>query len=424
MQTRRQILTSSAALAATLALPRFASAAVSSDVKANLTTYNWGNPDEAQAYAAAFARFQERFPNVSVADNITPVSSWSDYADKLVTQIAGGNPPDIINIAIEGVRLAVDKGLLMPLDDLIAANPQARALLDTIPLQLRDALSVDGKLYEVPNGWQTMVIHYNKKVFDEAGVAYPKPGWTWDDFLDTAKALTKGEQEQRVYGFGMPWFNFAIHPWYLTNGTYPVSDDYTESNLTDPKMVEVAQWLHDLVHVHKVSPDPIGLNVYDQFAAGRFGMTGAGRWPVAGWVKNGFTDFDIVEWPRKAASATVFGGAGWGISPESKNPELAFKAIMELVSVETVTEVMDIGQQIPIYREVAESPAFLAHPENAELFYNVIETARPVASPKYFNALDRILGRVMDEVITNSKSPEDALASGDRELKRAIRRAG
>ena len=417
---RRDILIATTAAAGTLTLPSI----VRAQNSVELTTYNWGNPDEARAYANAFARFSAANPGVTVTDNITPVSSWSDYADKLVTQIAGGNPPDIINIAIEGVRLAVDKGLLLPLNDLIEANPEAQAALEKIPHQLKDSLSVDGVLYEIPNGWQTMVIHYNKTVFDNAGVAHPKPDWTWDDFLETASALTTGEGSDKIYGFGMPWFNFANHPWYLTNGTYPVTDDYAESNLTDPKMAECAQWLHDLVHDTGVSPDPIGLNVYDQFAAGRFGMTGAGRWPVTGWVANGFTDFDVVPWPSKHSSDTVFGCAGWGISPESTNPELAFEAIMELVSLDTVIEVMDIGQQIPIYEEAAKRDTFLAAPDNASLFFDVIDNTRPVASPKYFNSLDRILGRAMEEVITGTQAPAEALATADRELQRAIRRAG
>ena len=98
------------------------------------------------------------------------------------------------------------------------------------------------------------------------------------------------------------------------------------------------------MHVHQLSPDPIGLNVYDQFAAGKFAMTAAGRWPVTGWVSNGFTDFDVVLWPKKETQTTVFGEGGWGISPQSKNPELAFQAIKELISVQTVTELMKIGQ--------------------------------------------------------------------------------
>lgn len=86
-----------------------------------------------------------------------------------------------------------------------------------------------------------------------------------------------GKTKPRSTNSVCPGSTFALHPWYLTNGTYPVTDDYAHSNLKDPKMVEAAQFIHDLVHVHGVSPDPIGLNVYDQFAAGKFAMTAAVR---------------------------------------------------------------------------------------------------------------------------------------------------
>lgn len=425
---RRDFLARTTALAAGALMPatfpiRAWAGAPAKDTTAQLSTYNWGNPSEAKAYSQAFERFRKVYPNVTVQDNIAPISSWSDYADKLVTQIAGGNPPDIINIAIESVRLAVDKQLLRPLDDLIAADPEAKALVDKIPAKLKDALTVDGKLYEIPNGAQTMVIHYNTRIFKEAGLEPPKPDWTWDDFLAIAKKLTIGEGDKKVYGYGLPWFNFAIHPWYLTNGTYPVTADFKHSNLNDPKILEVAKFIHSLVYEHGVSPDPIGLNVYDQFAAGRFAMVGAGRWPVTGWAANGFTDFDIVPWPRKETAATVFGCGGWGISPQSKNPELAFEAIKQLISLETVTALMEIGQQIPIYEEAAKTESFLSAPKSAPVFFEALTTAKPVASPAFFNTLDRILGRTFDQIITEEMTPEEALAAAHEELEAEIQRS-
>ena len=91
-----------------------------------------------RAISKAFARFAANFPGLTVQDHLIPLTTWSDYADGLVTQIAGGNVPDIINIAIEGVRLAVKKGLLEPLDNYIAASPKAQALLAKVPQQLKD----------------------------------------------------------------------------------------------------------------------------------------------------------------------------------------------------------------------------------------------------------------------------------------------
>jgi len=40
----------------------------------------------------------------------------------------------------------------------------------------------------------------------------PKADWTWDDFLAAAKALTTGEGDKKVWGFGIPYFNFGLTP--------------------------------------------------------------------------------------------------------------------------------------------------------------------------------------------------------------------
>jgi multiple sugar transport system substrate-binding protein len=95
---------------------------------------------------------------------------------------------------------------------------------------------------------------------------------------------------------------------------------------------------------------------------------------------------------------------------------------LELISIETVTEIVKIGQQIPIYEEVAESSTFRAAPPNAGLFYDVIDRTRAVAAPTYFSELDRILSRTMDSIITQAETSEDALTKADKELKRAIRK--
>ena len=390
----------------------------SSDVEATLTTYNWGSAGEAQEYANAYARFNARYPNVTIVDNLTPVTSWADYADRLVAQIAAGNPPDIINLAIEGARLGVAKGLLEPLDEFLTNDPDSETYLSEIPQQLLDALSVDGVLYEIPNGWQTMVIHYNTRIFEEAGMEPPSPDWTWDEFLEIAQALTNDDH----YGFGLTWGNFQLHPWWLTNGSYPVTPDYSASNLNDPKFIEAVTFINDLVNTHHVSPDPLGVNTIDQFANGSFAMVAAGRWPIPAWKEAGFTEFDVVPWPRKENQNTVFGCAGWGISPQSANKDLAWELIKELVSVETITSVMKLGHQIPPLRTVAEDPAFLDVPENAELFFEVIDTTRPVAAPAYFTDLERITMRNLELVIIGDMSPEDAMNQAHEELQDAIER--
>ena len=95
---------------------------------------------------------------------------------------------------------------------------------------------MDGKLYGLPNGTQTMVMYYNKKMFDDAGIAYPKDGWTWDEFSDAAKKLTKADGS--VYGYGLSSSYFQLTPWWSTNDAYPTTDDYSAPALNSKNMVE------------------------------------------------------------------------------------------------------------------------------------------------------------------------------------------
>ena len=80
-----------------------------------------------------------------------------------------------------------------------------------------------------------MIIHYNPRMFDEAGLDYPDPEWTWDDFLETAKALTSGEGGDKVFGFAIPYFNFGLTPWWHTNETATITEDWSDFQPRRPK---------------------------------------------------------------------------------------------------------------------------------------------------------------------------------------------
>jgi ABC-type glycerol-3-phosphate transport system substrate-binding protein len=77
--------------------------------KAELVLFDFGDANDKPIRDAAIARFNKRYPNVKVTDQFTPITSWPDYIDKLVTQIASGKAPDLIHIATEGALLTINK---------------------------------------------------------------------------------------------------------------------------------------------------------------------------------------------------------------------------------------------------------------------------------------------------------------------------
>ena len=54
-------------------------------------------------------------------DDYSPFpNGWGQYINNLKTRVASGLVPDVIAIAIEGVRATITQDLVLPLDDLIA----------------------------------------------------------------------------------------------------------------------------------------------------------------------------------------------------------------------------------------------------------------------------------------------------------------
>ena len=426
--SRRELLRLSAATVAGIAVVGCAPAAQApgdsgdapSGEAVTLTIFDFGGEADKIVYAEAHARFNETHPDVTIVDNFTPVSTWSEYSNKIVTQVAGGQAPDLINIAIEGAKLLVSKNLLIPLDDMMDGDADSAELMDDVHPELIAPFIIDGKTWLIPHSWNNMVIFYNTKIFEEAGLEPPKADWTWDDFLQTAITLTTGSGDDKVFGFAIPYFNFGLHGWWLTNDTYQLNDEWTESNLDDPKMTEAVQFVHDLVHEHGVSPSVEGTDTGNLFVSGRVAMGGWGHWPIQGFYANDFEDFDVQLWPQSKVQKTVFGVGGWGVSPETPHTDLSWELIKELTSKETIQATADVGVAIPARRSVAESDAFLEHPGNAEIYYASLDNTRPVASPPNFNELETIFMRHMGEVMSQATTPEAGMAAAHEELSAAM----
>jgi len=285
-------------------------------------------------------------------------------------------------------------------------------------------LRVDGKTYELPFDWNNMVMYYNTKMLDREGLQPPKKDWTKDDFLALAQRLTKrspsGETDVFGFGFAVQYFSGTL-PWMFANGTSLLSDDWTRSNLKDPRVLEVLQFLQDLVWKHKVSPKPPAshADIYSLMAAGKIAMAGGGRWPVLQMTKAGFADFDVQYFPRWKEQVTEYGVGGFVILKSTKYPQEAWKWAKFLTSKRALEVLTRVGQAIPSRRSVAASPAmFELPPKNARIFYESIEgpNAKPVPSPAAYNRIEATWRRYLGRVLANEMAPAAALEEADKEF--------
>lgn len=256
-----------------------------------------------------------------------------DYYARLLTQVAAGAAPDIMQIGDDAVPQFVEAGAILPLDDLISGEYS----LDT-SIYLPGLLTpgeYQGKRYFLPKDYSPLAVYYNKKLFDQFNVPYPQDGWTWDDFLETAQALTRdtnGDGQTDVWGVQLPatWTS-GFEYWVGAAGGKLISDDGLtfEGYMNSPETVKAVKFYADLYNVYQVAPPPADFSLFGggnaEFDSGQAAMRIFGRWPQSGMLKNPNIDLGVVSPPADQRRASVLFWGGFGISTTTDHPEAAWR---------------------------------------------------------------------------------------------------
>ncbi|MGB3336004.1 MAG: extracellular solute-binding protein [Devosia sp.] len=109
--------------------------------------------------------------------------AWNDYWPKLATQTAGGNAPDLIQMDYRYIVEYAKRNAIAPLDEFVGGVLD----LSSFDADQLEGGKVDGKLYGISLGANSVATLVNTAAFAEAGVEAPTNDWTYDDIM------TKGE---------------------------------------------------------------------------------------------------------------------------------------------------------------------------------------------------------------------------------------
>jgi multiple sugar transport system substrate-binding protein len=260
-----------------------------------------------------------------------------DYYTRLLTQIAAGDAPDIMQIGDDAVPMFVDKGALLPLDDFI--NGEYPLDPDIYLPGTFDPGQYQGQQWCLPKDFSPLAVYYNKTLFDQYGVEYPTEGWTWDDLLEKAQALTDPENE--IWGIQLTanWTS-GFEYWIGAAGGRLISEDGTQfvGYMDSPEVIEAVQFFADLYNVHQVAPPPADFNLWAggnaEFDNGKAAMRLFGRWPQAGYLDNPNIDLGVVPPPAGAQPANVLFWGGFCLFGGTDDPEAAWRFLRYYVGEE------------------------------------------------------------------------------------------
>ncbi|WP_236020889.1 ABC transporter substrate-binding protein [Devosia sediminis] len=415
---RRTLLTllAGASIAAVVTAPALAQ----SDETGSLRLMTFGGDAQLKATQDAVARFNEKYPNVTVEVGIDSVSGgWGDFVSRVLQQYNAGQQYDVYHTAVETLQSFAARDMFLPLDDFIAANDT----FADFDQRLFELTEYKGSTYFIPSTWNNIMVNYNRALFEEAGIEFPSREWTWEEFADIAQQLTVRDAGGNVtqFGYEVPSFFFGLMPWFFSNGTSPITEDWTASNMTDPKVKETLEYLYDLIHEYKVSPVPGQEGIENQFFAGQIAMISRGHWIVQNAISSEL-DMDVAVQPARESHNTVIGFGAYGISSKTASPELAEALVLELLSPETQQAEGELGGAVPGRRSAAETEGFLAFPPSAALYYETLPDTQAVPSPANFQEVDQIVMRYFTAMMTGEISIDDGIAQADQELTRSFQR--
>ena len=179
--------------------------------------YWWGSKERADRTLKAAALYQQRHPDVKIDGETL---AWGDYWQRLATQAAGRNAPDLIQMDYRYIAEYARRGAILPLDEYLGKSLD----LSDFAKESLDSCRVDGKLYAVNLGNNSNAMIYNKAAFQKAGVPSPE-NVTWDKFAELAAAVTKahnGEYFGTSDGSGQ---ESALENWLRQRGRALFTDD-------------------------------------------------------------------------------------------------------------------------------------------------------------------------------------------------------
>jgi multiple sugar transport system substrate-binding protein len=268
------------------------------------------------------------------------------YNNRLQVLIAADTAPEVVGVGGSSDPL----GSLLLAGAVLALDPYAkRDRFDQADFGNRmDQYRVRNALWALPLSTNPSAMFVNRDLFTRSGIAFPTASWkatnwTWNDFLTTARGLTKqgASPDQTVFGAAVAdnLKTPTIAVWAYGGELF--DKDLTRCTLDSPQATEALQFMADLVVKYNVNPSPAqlrGTNVANVFQEGRIGLLAQGQ--QLGYGRKLNTTPPAFPWGIAALPKGPGGryalniGAAYSLTKGGKQPDAGWELLKFIASPE------------------------------------------------------------------------------------------
>jgi multiple sugar transport system substrate-binding protein len=384
----------------------------------------WGNQTRTELTNQVIERYQQATPGITVTGE---PGEWASYWDKLATQTAADDAPDIIQMDLKYLRQYGDRGALLALDQAgLATENFADGTLDP-------GRTTDG-LMGVNAGVNVLLVAANPAVFEKVGVDLPDDAtWTWEQWADLSAEITAkgkgviGSSDFTLYDLGIwMWLRQQGKDLYTADGLGFDAADAAEF-FTLARALERSKAIPPV----SVSSEDIVSPVADRlFTKGQTAMSVYWSNQVQSLEKASGADLQLLRFPSmtgRAADAKLFYNVSmmWSVPARSADPDAAVAFVDYLVNSPEAASVLLAERGMPantaLRREI--TPDLGASDAKAAAYLTKVEpdlTAPSPAPPAGLGDISLPQTRYLQEVRFGRSTPEAAAQAYVEELKASL----
>lgn len=382
-----------------------------------LEFYTW--TDE-ESYMKEMAKwYMDEHEGIKVNVHVLPVS---EYRQALEIMFNGSKPVDVFASSKPSIgAINWEKGYALDLTAYMGEHDT-----DGYGEWFED-LKLDQKVCMLPYRMSSWVVYYNKTIFDSLGIPYPREDWTWEEYTETARRLTRKNADGRQI-YGSMSFDLSGTWWRTPARTTGKEDPLDPEGLT--QLRRAAEWSYQMAYEYQVQPKYTEFTSVDsfdynrEFLEGNSGMFFNGEWclPVLnGAVEANQLDFDydvapMPHWEGEDQYA-VATAAVMQVAAKSEHPKEAFDFLRFLCGEEGA-RILARNNLIPAWNSAEIRRIFkesLLMPEHSDYFFSDEKISQILPDKNYEEALD-IVKKYVNQYLLQEISSDQAFRSIEEEF--------
>ncbi len=369
----------------------------------------------------AISRFNESQSKVEVVGTFQ--GSYDETVTKLQQAVAAKTGPDVTMLERAYVQMFSDSDVL---EDMAPFLKKSGMSAEDFTQGLMGHSTFNKKLVSLPLNRSTPILHVNKTMLDEKGLAIPK---TWEELKKVANALViKENGEYKRYGYSMPydtWYPIAM----ISQAKGKFFNDANNSiGFNNGEGVKAFQFLKELQGTGALYYPPAqdsGNIVNQMFTSGKIGMMFQSTGVIGSLKDSAKFEYVTAYLPMDQVYATPTGGANVALMSGSKNKDAAWEFIRWMMTDPKggLQFVLDSGY-LPFTKKMVESQQMKdlwAKEPNRKVAYDQLQYAIDTNKHVAWTQVMQEFFKSIQAIMYDNKNIESTLDTFKKEAERILK---